>query len=117
MVAAAADFATGIWGVTVIVTTARAGSAGKMGFTDKYGLAGIGYAITLTLNLLFTGVLALFFYSTFLGTRVFCQAKSCCCTAAVGVGYQTYPLVLNMFSFFLLAMDRDGVLCSRGCRI
>ena len=67
----AADFATGIWVVAIAVTTFGVGSLGKLGFMDNFGLVGIGCAITLTLNLLFTGTLALFFFSTFLGTRVF----------------------------------------------
>ena len=45
-------------------------SAGKMGFTDKFRLMGIGCAITVILNLLFTGTLTLFFFSVFLGTMV-----------------------------------------------
>ena len=43
---------------------------GKFGFTGKVGLMGIGCTITLTLNLLFTGILSLLF-SAFLGTGVF----------------------------------------------
>ena len=67
-----ADFTTGIWvDVTIVVTAVGVGSVGKVGFTSKVGLVGIGCAITLTLNLLFTGALALFFFSVFLGTGVF----------------------------------------------
>ena len=57
----AADFATGIWVVAVVLTTLGLGSAGGV------GLVGIGWAITLTLNLLFTGALALFFLLCLLG--------------------------------------------------
>ena len=68
----AADFATGILVVSIVVTTAvGVGSAGKMEFMDKFGLVGIGCAITLTLNPLFTCTLALIFFSAFLGTGVF----------------------------------------------
>ena len=68
-----AGLATGVWvNVTIVVTAVGVGSADKVGFMGKVGLAGIGCAITLTLNLLFTGTLALFFFSAFLGTRVFC---------------------------------------------
>ena len=85
MAAVAADFATGIWVVTVVLTTVGLGSAGE----DK--LVGIGWAITLTLNLLFTGALALFFFSAFLGTRVFhgeefLSWKKCWCVVVIGVG-------------------------------
>ena len=44
----AADFATGIWVVAVKVATVEVGSAGRIGFIGKVGLAGIGWAITLT---------------------------------------------------------------------
>ena len=37
----------------------------------KVGLVGIGWVITLTLNLLFTGTLALLFFSAFLGAGAF----------------------------------------------
>ena len=67
----AADFATGIWVVAVKMATVGLGSAGGIGFMGKVGLAGIGWVIILTLNLLFTGVLALLFFSAFLGTKVF----------------------------------------------
>ena len=61
-----AGFATGIWAeVTIVVTAIGVGSAGKVGFMGK------GCTNTLTLNLLFTGALALFFFSAFLGTGVF----------------------------------------------
>ena len=68
-----AGFATGVWvNAAVVVITGGVGLVDKVGFMGKVGLAGIGCAITLTLNLLFTGALALFFFSAFLGTRVFC---------------------------------------------
>ena len=67
----AADFTTGIWVVAVEVATVGVGIAGGIGFTGKVGVAGIGWAITLTLYLLFTGALALLFFSAFLGTKVF----------------------------------------------
>ena len=122
MVVLAADFATGILVVTVEVTTVGVGSAVRVGFMGEVGLAGIGWAITHTLNLLFTGALALFFFSAFLGTRVFvvnsfCQVIRCWCVVVIVVGYQACPLVLNRSSFFLLGMGRDRVLYSRGYRI
>ena len=48
------------------------GAADGIGFVGKVevGVVGKGWAITLTLYLLFTGALVLFF-SAFLGTRVF----------------------------------------------
>ena len=75
----AADFTTDIWVVAVEVVTVGVGSAGGIRFTGEVGLAGIGWAITLTLHLLFTGALALLFFSTFLG-------KECQCMVANGVG-------------------------------
>ena len=71
MVVVAADFATGVWVVTIEVTTVGVGSVGRVGLLGKVGLVGIGWAITLTLNLLFTAALALFFFSAFLGIGVF----------------------------------------------
>ena len=71
VVVMAADFATGIWVVAIEVTTVGVGSAGRVGFTGKVRLVGIGWVITLTLNLLFTGTLALFFFSAFLGAGTF----------------------------------------------
>ena len=67
----AAAFATGIWVVTVEVVTVGVGSAGRMQFMGKVGLVGIGWAIILTLNLLFTSALAFLFLSVFLGVGVF----------------------------------------------
>ena len=65
-------FATGIWAtVTIVVTTVGVRSVDKVGFMGKEGLVGMGCAITLTLNFVFTGTLDLFFFSAFLGTRVF----------------------------------------------
>ena len=115
--------AWGIWVVAMVLTTVGLGSAGKVGSMGKGGLLGIGWAITLTLNFLFTGALDLYFFSTFLGTRVFFMAKSFChgkwfwCVVVIGVGGQACLLVLSTFSSFLSGMDRDGALCSRGCMI
>ena len=67
----AADFPTGIWVVAIKVDTVGLGSAGGIGFMGEVGLADIGWVITLTLKLLFTGALALLFFSAFLGTKVF----------------------------------------------
>ena len=73
----AADFTTGIWVVAVEVATVGVGSAGRIRFTGKVGLAGIGWVIILPLYLLFTGALALLFFSAFLGIKVFsCQGIS-----------------------------------------
>ena len=66
-----ADFAFGIWIVTIEVTNVGVGSAGRVVFMGKVGLAGIGWVITLILNLPFTDALVLFFFSAFLGARVF----------------------------------------------
>ena len=66
----AADFTMGILVVAVELPTVGVGAAGGIGFTGKVGVVGKGWVIILTLYLLFTGALALFF-SAFLGTRVF----------------------------------------------
>ena len=66
----AADFTMGIWVVVVEVATVGVGTGGGIGFTGKVGVVGKGWAITLTLYLLFTGALALLFFSAFLGTSV-----------------------------------------------
>ena len=79
MAAMAADFATGIWVVAIVLTTVGLGSADRVGFTGKVVLVGIGWAITLTLNLIFTGALALCFFSAFLGTRIFCGKEFLSC--------------------------------------
>ena len=65
------DFTTGIWVVTVKVATVGVGTAGSTGFMGEVRVAGKGWAITLTFYLLFTGALALLFWSTFLGTKAF----------------------------------------------
>ena len=67
----AADFTMGIWVVAVEVAAMGVGITGVIGFTGKVGVVGKGWAITLTLYLLFTGALALLFFSDFVGTRVF----------------------------------------------
>ena len=67
----AADITTGICVVAVEVGTVGVGTAGGMQFTGEAGMAGIGWAITLTLYLLLTGALALPFFSTLLGTKAF----------------------------------------------
>ena len=67
----AAAFTTGIWVAAVEMATVGEGSAGRTEFMGKVGMAGIGWMITLILSLLFTGVLALLFFSAFLGTKVF----------------------------------------------
>ena len=107
--------ATGIWVVTAaLVVTVGVGSVDKVGSVGKVGL--VGCAVTLTLNLLFTGTLALFLLPSWvLGSflaRSFCQAKICWCMVEIGVGCQACLPVLNMFSSFLSVMDRDGVLHS-----
>ena len=67
----AADFTTGIWVVVVEVATVGVGTAGSIGFMGEVGVAGKGWAITLTLYLLFTGAPALLSLSAFFGTRSF----------------------------------------------
>ena len=56
MAVVAAVLATGIWAVTMIVATVGVGSVDKVRLAGKVGLLGIGSSITLTLNLLFTGL-------------------------------------------------------------
>ena len=73
----AAAFATGIWVAAMEVTTVGAGSVCRVGFIGKVGLVGIGWAITLTLNLLFTGTLGLFFFSAFLHVGSFWVKNIC----------------------------------------
>ena len=64
MAVVVAGFPTGIWvDVVIVVTTVGLGLVGKIRFTGK---------VTFTLDLLPTGALALFFFSAFLGTGVFC---------------------------------------------
>ena len=67
----AGDFTTGIWVVAVEVATVEVGLADRIEFMGKGWFADIGWAITLTLNLLFTGALVLLFIPVFLGTKVF----------------------------------------------
>ena len=63
---------TSIWvDVAIVLTTVGVGPVGKVRFAGKVGLASLGHAIALTLNLLFTGALALFFFSAFLDAGVF----------------------------------------------
>ena len=62
-----ASFTADVWvDVTIVVIAIGVGLMGKVGFMGK------GCAITLTLYLLFISALALFFFSAFLGTGVFC---------------------------------------------
>ena len=59
----AADFTLDVWVDAVEVATVGVGAAGGIGFMDAVG-AGVvrkGWAITLTLYLLFTDVVALLF--------------------------------------------------------
>ena len=70
MVVAVTVLATDVWVVTMLVATVGVGSVDKVGLADKVGLVGVGCAITLTLYLLFTGTLALLFFSAFLGIGV-----------------------------------------------
>ena len=66
-----ADFTIGVWVVAVEMAAMGVGSSGRIGFMGKVGVTGIGWAITLTLYLLFTGTLPLLFFSAFLDTKVF----------------------------------------------
>ena len=62
----AVGFTADLWvDVAMVVTTVSVGLSGKA------GLMGKGCSINLTLNLLFMGALALFFFLDFLGTWVF----------------------------------------------
>ena len=65
----AADFTTGIWMDVVDVAIVAVG-IGFMG-THVVGVVGKGWAITLTLYLLFTGTLVLLFFTAILGPRGF----------------------------------------------
>ena len=66
----AGNFVTGLWVVAVEVATVGVGSMGGIRFTGNVGLIGIVWLITLTLNLLFAGTLALLCFSAFLGCQV-----------------------------------------------
>ena len=70
----AADFTMGVWVVAVEVATVGVGTAG-IEFTDTVGVVGKGWAIALTLYLLFTSALALLFFYAIWGTRVFLVKK------------------------------------------
>ena len=72
----AADFTMGIWVVTVEMATVGVGTEGWIGFMGRVGVAGIGWVISLTLYLLFTCVLPLLLFSTFLVTKFSCQGIS-----------------------------------------
>ena len=65
----ATDFTMGVWVDAVEVTTVGVG----IGFISAVGVGvvGKGWAITLTLYLLFTGALVLIFFSAILGPGVF----------------------------------------------
>ena len=82
----------------------------KVRFVGKVGLVDMGCMIPLTLNLLFTGTWLSsssqpsWVPGSFIA-KSFCQGKRCWYVFAVGVGHQACPLVLNMFSFFLLGME------------
>ena len=69
----AADFTMGIQVVAVEVATVGEGAAGRIKFMGdiEVGAVGKGWVITVTLYLLFTGVLALLFFSAIFGARVF----------------------------------------------
>ena len=121
----AADVTMGIWVVAVEVADVMVGTAGGMGFTGEVGLVGKGWAITLTLYLLFTGVLAFFFYSAFSGIRVFLVKEllwegvpvhGCNWGWGLGCG-PSLPSNSRYVFIFLIKKDRDRALCSRVCRI
>ena len=119
--AMAADFATGIWVVAIVLISVIRFSR----WCWVHGQSWVGghrLGNHSCLNLLFTGALDLIFFSTFLGTRVFCgkaflSGKRCWCVVAIGVGCQACLLVLSTFSSFLSGMDRDRALCSRVCML
>ena len=112
----AADFTTGIWVVAVEVATVGVGLAGGIGFMRRVGLAGIGWAITLTLYLIFTGALALLFFSTFLGTKVFpCQGISIMGRSArvwlqmgLGLGLGLGPSFPSSSRYVFIFLIKDG---------
>ena len=85
----AGDFTMGIWVVAIDVATVGVGTAGGIGFTGKVGVVGKGWAITLTLYLLFTDDLVLLFFFAFLSTRVFLLRNYCgkeyWCVVVIGV--------------------------------
>ena len=74
----------------------------------KVGLVGIGWASTLTLNLFFTGALALFFFSAFLGTR---DLLVC------GSVWSWRPGLPSSSKYVFIFLIRDGPLFSRGCMV
>ena len=64
----AADLTTGIWVVAVEVATEEVGTAGRIEFMAKLGWQAYARQLPLTIYILFTGALALLFFSAFLGT-------------------------------------------------
>ena len=69
MMDVAANFMLGIWVDAVDMATVRVG-IGFMG-ADIVGVVGKGWAITLTVYLLFPGTLVLLFFSAILGPGIF----------------------------------------------
>ena len=67
----AADLTRGVRVVAVEVATVGVGTVGiEFTHTVRVGVVGMGWAITLTLYLLFTGTLVLLFFSATLGPGV-----------------------------------------------
>ena len=72
----------------------------------KVGLAGIGWAITLTLNLLFTGALALLFFSAFLGAGVFLGKGFVLGENTLVCGW--LPSLPSSFKYVFIFLIREG---------
>ena len=100
----AADFTMGLWVDAIEVPTVVVGATGGIGFMAAVGAGVVGnsWAFTLTLYLLFTGALALLFFSAVLGTRVFLVEELLWEGVLVygcdWVWGQGYPPTLGMFS-------------------
>ena len=85
----AADFTMGIWVDTLDVAAVGVG----IGFTGTYvvWVVGKGWAITLTLYLLFAVILILIFFSVILGPGAFLVngllfGEECWCVVVIGFG-------------------------------
>ena len=85
-----ADFTMGVW--MEVVATVGVGTVGvKFTGAVGVGVVAMGWAITLTLYLLFAGTLVFLFLSAilvlgFFLLRGYCFGKECWCLAATGLG-------------------------------
>ena len=124
----AADFTMGALVHAVEVATVGVHTFGiEFIGADIVGVVGMAWAITLTLYLLFTGALVLFF-SAILGLGIFLVKElmfwegalvhgcSCVWGWALGLG-PSFPPIIGMSSSSGSRKDRDRALCSRDCTI